>query len=323
MKKILAVILILYITVFLVACNDSTNTPPETGSETEPSSSKIPSESESEVESDTQDNRERPSDYNEAIALYTENELVLDDISSSPLKNVNLLEAWIENYQQGIPGEVPVVLYTEGGPTLFILESNGSATYTIMEYRNVGHDRPQPLTIYESSCVVERKYDYVFGSDFSSDIMRNAIVFHKTAAPEMIDLDWDPQSNIPFDGGIPFEEAQERAIEVDGRLFAHLSVIPNYYGGGVYLRQNIIDQATDFEWKERHYKVTGAIEAGGQTCYILYGNSDLEALERGESDGSVRVVSIDGNLVFISNEAHGGWIFVDDAEQQVITQNIN
>jgi len=322
MKKILVVVLIMCVTVFLVACNDSTITPPETGSQAEPSSSESPSKLESEVASNIED-KERPSNYDEAIALYEEDELVRDNDDSTYLKNVELLESWIDNYQQGIPGEVAVVFSTEGGPSLYVLESNGSATYTITEYRTWAFNGSQLLKTYESSCVVERAYDYVFGADFSADIMRNAIVFHKVPAPEMMEMDWEPQSDSPFDNGITFEEAEERATEMDQRIYSHLTVIPNITGGGVYLRQNIIDQAVDFEWWERRYKVTGAIDAGGRTCYVISGNSDIEALERGESDGNVKAVSIDGNLVFIANEAHGGWIFVDDAEQQIITPNIN
>ena len=132
---------------------------------------------------------------------------------------------------------------------------------TITEYQSWGYDGPQLLKTYESSCVLERAYDYVFGADFSADIMRNAIVFHKVSAPEMIKMDWEPQSDSPFDNGVTLEEAEERATELDQRIYAHMAVIPNITGGGVYLRQNIIDQAVDFEWWERHYKVTEAIEA--------------------------------------------------------------
>ena len=70
----------------------------------------------------------------------------------------------------------------------------------------------------------------------------------------------------------------------------------------------------------RWLRLYPAAHSGGDRRGNLQGGVSTE---RGESYGSVKAVSIDGSLVFIANEAHGGWIFVDDAEQQVITPNIN
>ena len=166
--------------------------------------------------------------------------------------------------------------------------------------------------------VVKRKYDYVFGADLPADLKRNAFVIHRTAPPsDMEAIDWNPETDPPYEGISP-SDAEQRAKEIDERLARHMSVISNIYGGGVYLRESILNAAADYKPPAPSlYRTAGAIRMGAETFYVVYIHWDEDALRRGEY-GNVSAVSTDGRLVFNQSMVDGSWLFIDDAGQEVI-----
>jgi hypothetical protein len=98
-------------------------------------------------------------------------------------------------------------------------------------------------------------------------------------------MDWNPETDPPFEG-ITFAEAEAGAKE----------------------------RSPDIPY----HKTVGAMKIGEVVFYVIYGNTDQDALNKGEHSGSVTAVSIDGSLLFRKSPEDGSWIFVDDAEQEFI-----
>ena len=258
-------------------------------------------------------------DYHSLVALYGDDGLVKDNAFANPLENIALLETWIKDYRDGKSGSVAVLSDGMGyPPALYILESNGSATYAITVYNKSfadGSSRTPSPFVYESSIVIERTYDYIFGADFPADILRNVIVVHKGTPPTAGELTLNLQPKLD---GISFEAAELRAEEINDQLKKHMSIIPNIYNGGVFIRESIVNAAVDNAGLDFYYKTVGTVKIGNDNFYVIYGNSDQEVLNRGEHSGSVTAVSLDGRLVFIQSMVDGQWIFVDDNTEEKV-----
>jgi hypothetical protein len=349
MKRIVFIGFMFTLCFFVTACSVAANqnTPAESEpstitsqitSNTQPSQNSAPqTEKESEPVNLPQPSVFTGSTFDETLALYGDNEIVRDNFMADPLENVALLDEWVENYRRGIPGRVVILLDSMGFPSgLYILESNGSATYTITTYSSAipyGETEQRPPHIHESSLVIKRAYDYIFGADFPAIAYENLddghhrhpIVIHRHTIHDLFQpehLEWSPDSSEPLLGITPYE-AERRAEEVNERLSQYVSIIKGIYSGGVYMRESVLaaaDRVSELYGDKyiKHFKTVGVMRLDGKTFYIVHGHHDLEALNRGEYGFNATAVSLDGRLVFQANDAHGGWYFVDDAEQEII-----
>ena len=249
--------------------------------------------------------------FDSALAQLVAGEFVRVESWSGQSENIALLDEWVENYRRGIPGRVVILYY--GGPFpsgLFILESDGSATYRITEYLSTGRwwmDETEqgPPEVFESSFVVRRAYIYIFGYDFpewyegSSHRRWGAVhisnyTFDRFSGER---LEWNPRTDAPL-AGITLAQAEQRVREV-------------YAAVG-------LDEPMPGCDTRIYFRTVGAMYLGENICYIVYGNSDLEALGRGQHGGSVSAVSLDGRLVFMQDMAHGQWWLWNDAQQEII-----
>lgn len=249
------------------------------------------------------------------LDLANQSNVVTDSAIGAPMENTTALVEWVQNYRAGLSNQVAILLDGLGFPSgVYVLESDGSPTYTITEYRSVAEGTASDPIVYESSVVIERAYDYVFGADISPDVRPHAVVIHHTPPAQPEEMTWAPAQSPPFHGITP-AAAENRAKEMKNRISQHMSVIPNIYAGGVYLKRSVLEQAENYEAPQFFYKTVGAIRLGCHICYMIYGHTDQEALERGKDSGDVTAVSIDGALVYIQSMVDGSWIFVDDANQ--------
>ena len=102
------------------------------------------------------------------LARFTEDEIVrTDNIWSNPTINIELLDKWVKNYRHGVEGKVVVLLDADPfTSSLIILESDGSGTYSITRYIDEleSNEPISPPQLLESSLVIRRYYDYVFGA---------------------------------------------------------------------------------------------------------------------------------------------------------------
>ena len=296
----------------------------------------------------------RPSEYFvNAVARFDDDELVID--SWNRQRNLALLEEWVENYRQGIPGTVAILSVFPFSANLFVLESDGSATYTITFYSSGfwfgEYAEHLPPVVFNSSYVVRRAYDHVFGPDFGlldeprrfegSDAViindMHSIVINRHYDRFAHDRqeggpinrylsEWNPQTDAPLAGITP-QQAEQRALEVDERFIRFLSAtqggISGTFPSGIYIRQNVLDAAASHGVPTRYtsatyYRTVGAMRLGNIYYYIVYGHYDLGELKRRFHSGNVKAVSQDGRLVFILSMYSGLWIFVDDAQQEII-----
>lgn len=259
--------------------------------------------------------------FETAIARFDENEIVVDSVYADPLKNVDLLKVWVTDYQQGKPGKVAVLMDGLGFPSyLYVFESDGSKAYTITCYRSKFGDGPSeipPPSIYQSSLIIERAYDYVFGADYPADSQGNPLVIHNRAVPAVEEMDWNPDTDKPFDE-FSMEQAVEVAKGIQERLYRYMTIIPGFYSGGYYLRESVLNAASDYSGPDFHYRVTGAIKIDGNPFYVVYWNQEKEALERDEHSGNVVAISEDGKLAFIQSMVDGRWTFVEDKDEKAI-----
>jgi hypothetical protein len=217
--------------------------------------------------------------YNISIDEY-----ISDNVFANPLINSVKLDMWVEGYRRGIPGKAAVLFDgLVSSLSLRIFESHGGASYSITIYEVTEDGAIGPPERLNSSVVVKRAYDYVFGADWPD---MQPVVVHRIPAQPIEELDWNPETDAPFEG-ITLEEAEARAKE-------YSPDIP-------------------------YYKTVGAMKIGDVVFYIVYGNTDREALNRGGHEGSVSAVSTDGRLLFIKGIEDSNWTFVDDAEQVFIT----
>jgi hypothetical protein len=256
------------------------------------------------------------------LAFYNIDECVSDNAFANPLENSVELDMWVEKYRRGIPGKAAV--FFNGlvvSSSLRVLESHGGASYSITLYEVADNGIIKPPQKYESSVVVKRAYDYVFGADWPKDIDIQPVAVHRVPALAFEDTDWNPETGPPIDA-IAFEDAEGRAKEVGERFYRYASILPSFFAGGHYLRDSVLDAAEgtmEGSPAPVAYKTVGAMQIGGAGFYIIHGNVDQDALNRGEHGGSVTAVSTDGRLVFMQSMEDGNWIFVDDAEQEMIT----
>lgn len=270
-------------------------------------------------------NTNTQADFQSVVAQFSKEELVVDSAFAEPLANTHLLKEWVSDYQQGKPGKVAVFMDGLGFPSLLsVLESDGSATYTITCYGDTPSDSSIIYTpsVYQSSLIIEREYDYVFGADYPADSRSDSLVVHHRPAPTVEKMDWNPDIDKLI-GKLTLEQVQETAKLIDERIVRYGSVIPSFYSGGYYLRQSVLDAAGDHFVFEMYYKVTGAVKIDGNPFYLVYGNRDIQALEQGEHGGVVLAVSGGGSLVFNQSMVDGSWIFVDDKNQNIISYLIS
>jgi len=54
------------------------------------------------------------------------------------------------------------------------------------------------------------------------------------------------------------------------------------------------------------HKTVRAMRLGGKIYYIVYGNQDMEALNRGNPGPDVMAASLDGRLVFLQSQTDSG-----------------
>ena len=251
--------------------------------------------------------------FDTALAQFGDDELVRADSWTGRLENAALLDEWIENYRLGIPGRVAILVVS--GPFLshlFILESDGGATYKVTEYISIGRwwmgeSEQGPPEVFESFFVVRRAYDYIFGYDFPE--WYEGSEHRRFLGAVRVDnfnfdrfsherLEWNPKTDAPLAGITP-QQAKQRVRE-------------SYAAFG-------LDEPID-GWDIRTYfRIVGAMYLGENIYYVVYGHNDLEALNRGEHMGSVSAVSLDGRLVFMQSMAHGEWWLADDAQREVIS----
>ena len=283
-----------------------------------------------------------PGSFNEAIAQFSEDEIVREYWNRS--ENIAFLDEWVENYRQGIPGSVVILIDEVGIYRLFLLQSDGSAAYTIHEYISSVFNvelADSPPRVLQSSLVVKRYHDYVFGADFGIlDEARqfegsDAIVindFHSIAVNRRHDrfdterLEWNPQTDASLVGITP-RQAEQRAYEASERLNRYLSATQGgmsfSFPSGVYLRQNVLDAASAHEVQIRfsvatYLRTVGAMRMGDNVYFIVYGHYELDALNQGLHNGHVYVVSLDGRVVFSQSMLSGGFFLIDDAKQEII-----
>jgi len=283
-----------------------------------------------------------PGSFNEAIALFSEDEIVREYWDRS--ENIALLDEWVENYRQGIPGSVVVLIDEVGHYSLFILQSDGSATYTIHEYIssvfNVELADSPPLVL-QSSLVLKRYHDYVFGADFG--ILdearrfegRDAVIindFHSIAVNRRYNrfdierLEWNPQTDDPLVGITP-RQAEQRAGEASEMLNRYLSATQGGMSlsspSGIYLRQNVLDAAATHEVPIRfsvatYLRTVSAMRIGDNVYFIVYGHYDLNELNRGLHNDHVYAVSLDGSAVFSQSMLSGSFFLIDDSQQEIV-----
>ncbi len=261
-------------------------------------------------------------DFASLTALYGDDNMVEDNRFAQPLHNVHLLQAWVEDYWQGKPGKVAVLMEKHRNAYLYLFESDGSPTYTITVYYKDMGDRlpePPPTQVYRSSLVIERAYDYVLGADLTAEAERAAFIVRKMLPPAAEEMSWNPKTDPPLQGISP-EEALAVAEEQTDRLDRYGAAGGRMYGGSAYILESVLAKATDAA-PEEHYKVAGAVRLGDKECYVIYGHYDPEQLAKGEHDGRVLAVSADGSRYFICSMVDGSWIFVSDLNQQVIAPN--
>ena len=255
--------------------------------------------------------------FDTAIAQFGEGEIVWVDAWSGQSENMHLLDTWIENYRMSVPGRVAILEY--GGPfpsRLFMLESDGSATYTITEYFSAGRwwmdeDEQGPPQVYRSSVVVRRYYDYIFGHDFLEWYEGSQ---HRQFGPVRIPrhpfywqgerLEWDPA-----DGSWDWDAAGGHGPQL-GRAESRVEEMYRLSG---------LNEPVAGWYPLSHFRTVGIMRMGNNVYYVVYGHHDLDALIRGEHGGSVTAVSLDFRFVFRQSMAHGEWIFVDDAQREFIT----
>lgn len=310
MKRIMAFILIGILLLSSCAGQEDVLAPSE-------SSEDIPESSVLDSASERDEPASPPIQEAPVLDLANQSNVVTDSAIGAPMENTTALVEWVQNYRAGLSNRVTILLDGLGFPSrVYVLESDGSPTYTITEYRSVAESTASDPIVYESSVVIERAYDYVFGADISSDVRPHAVVIHHTPPAQPEEMAWDPAQSLPFHGITP-ADAENRAKEVHNRISRHMSVIHNIYAGGVYLKKSVLEQAEDYEAPQRLCKTVGAIRLGSHICYMIYGHPDQEALERREHSGDVTAVSIDGALVYIQSMVDGSWIFVDDANQAI------
>ncbi len=258
--------------------------------------------------------------FTSLTALYGDNNMVEDNRFAQPLHNVHLLDAWVEDYRQGKPGKVAVLMEKHRNAYLYLFESDGSPTYNItVYYKTSGDGSPEPFPpqFYQSSLVIERACDYVFGADLPAEAERHAFIVRKMLPPTAEEMSWTPETDPPLQGISP-EEALAIAEEQSERLDRYLWVKSNMYGGGMYLLENVLAKAADAALDKVYHKVAGAVRLGDKECYVIYGHYDPGQLAKGEHSGRVSAVSSDGSQYFICSMVDGSWIFVSDLSQQVI-----
>ena len=246
--------------------------------------------------------------FDEVLARYNSDALIRMDAWNNRTANFALLSEWVERYSRRRGGRVEVLL--DGGPfpsALYILEADGSATYSITIYVGTldSAETISPPLVIESSQVIRTAYSYTFGADVldadGQQYWCRAITISNYSF-DFFDLEsemfeWPPDAPLPFDAQITPAQAQQRvkemyAVEVGSGL--------PYLGATMYFR------------------TVGARYLGDRLYYIVYGHPDPAELERGLHHGSVTAVSVDGRLVFMQSMVHGEWWLWDDAQQEII-----
>ena len=265
--------------------------------------------------------------FDSVLARFNEDKIVRSHFSLEPTANIELLDEWVENYRQGIPGKVVILL--DAGPftsRLLILENDGSATYSITQYSGEleSNESISPPQLLESSLVIRRYYDYVFGADLDLpasfgviDARNRAIVVQRYRSywPDDVEvLDWD----IARGAGVNPEAARMHAMEMQERLSRFTSVTQGLSIMGVYMLQSVLDAAVDVERPTLYFRTVGTMRMGENIYYVVYGNSDFDALNRGHHGGIIYAVSSDLRLTFLQSMVNFDWIFIDDAQQKII-----
>jgi len=262
--------------------------------------------------------------FENILAIHEVSEFVSAGYFHESVENIELLDEWVENYRLGISGRVVIV--KDAGPfnsSLSILESDGSEIYTITRYFSIMNGEVyQPPNVFRSAHVVKREYDYIFGADLAAAqlmpyvyerprvVVRRGIINifdEENLRWDVERLDWNPNADAPLTGITP-AEAEERAREV---------IAANFEIGGEFLHGDNIYSMTPI-----YYRTVGAIVLNNNIYYFIYSHSNEAALNRGEHAGTVVAVGLDGRLVFSQSMYDGSWIFVDDADEEIIMPNI-
>ena len=240
--------------------------------------------------------------YLAVLESYGESERVKYHLQDHPPENLHLLERWIRNYRSGSPDKVVVTL--DNGPhadRVFVLECDGTARYTIAEYPRYMEEEGVGSYLHESSRVVERALDYVFGADFAAGERLPIIVAKKLIYSEDIELD-----SPVLDGAISYEEAQRIALEQGARLMSYKAVTGGVSFPGIYFSDSIMaeGEARSIEAPDYlDYNVVGAVLISGYPCYVIH------EMNYG---GNIAAVSADGSMFFSFDIGSRNWVLADD-----------
>ena len=232
------------------------------------------------------------------LEMFGVTQLQRHDFLRGPLEDTALLDEWVENYRQGIPGTVGISLYQwqdgEQPVGLTILVGDGSAVYTIYSFSLHGNEAMWAPEVFQSSYIVMREYDYIFGPDIPAESSwardrRFPTIIHRSFIDDLNDFEmisWNPAAG-PMSGGISLSQAEARAREVHEKRMQYISVVETAWTGGWYFRENVLDLLNAGilyhmygDISELHYKTVGAVSLGGNTYYLVYAHRNLQALNR-------------------------------------------
>ncbi len=296
-SRILALVMVL--AMLITACSkrseQSSAEPPSQADNTNPSTSDVQSGAET-------------ADFDVLVEQYrAEGSLVVDSAYGDPMENTMLLAEWVSAYnQQDYESTVAVFLDAHGmGDALYILECDGGPEYTVTVHSESGEET------YRSSKVIERAYDYVFGADIPSEEKQYAVVLHHSTPVGTVENLVIHELRPLY--GITPAEAEVRARDTEERIYTSTSA---GYAGGYYLKEDATSPMPE-GYTLPSFKAVGVVRLQDRLYYLVCGNADKTALEKGEHGGVVYAVSADGALVFTQSMEGGEWIFVDDVNQAV------